>query len=83
MKPCGILRAHHLNLSRLASIPTQGPLPTDFIPDKSICERYAARTVETLKRAGVDRFGVRLNGAGDYPARLRDAEHRVEMLYYL
>jgi hypothetical protein len=28
------------------------------------------------------RFGVRVNHAGDYPARLRDARHRVELLYY-
>jgi hypothetical protein len=61
-----------------------GSLPSDFIPDKAICERYAAETVATLRKNGVDRFGIRLNGAGDYPPELRDAEakHRVEMLYF-
>jgi DNA processing protein len=68
--------------SRFASHP--GSLPSDFIPDRAICERYAAETVATLRKNGVDRFGVRLNGAGDYPPELRDAEakHRVEMLYF-
>ena len=28
------------------------------------------------------RFGVRVHGAGDYPERLRDAKHPVELLYY-
>jgi len=59
-----------------------GALPSDFVRDATICERYASQTLEVLKAAGIDRFGVRLNGAGDYPGRLRDAEHRVEMLYF-
>jgi DNA processing protein len=65
---------------RFASHP--GSLPSDFIPDKSVCERYAARTLEILKSAGVDQFGIRLNGAGDYPEKLRDAEFPIEMLYF-
>jgi DNA processing protein len=59
-----------------------GALPSDFVRDAAISETYAARTVELLRTAGIERFGVRLNGAADYPRRLRDAEHRVEMLYY-
>jgi DNA processing protein len=35
-----------------------------------------------LKAEGVNRFGVRVNHAGDYPPRLRDARHPVELLYY-
>jgi DNA processing protein len=66
--------------ARFAAHP--GSLPSDFFPDRSICERYASRTVEILKAAGVERFGIRLNGAGDYPVSLRDAENRVEMLYF-
>lgn len=59
-----------------------GALPSDFVSTAEICELYASRTMDILSRAGIGRFGVQLNGAGDYPARLRDAEHRVEMLYY-
>lgn len=65
---------------RFASQP--GALPSDFVRDEAIQESYATRALEILKNTGVDRFGIRLNGAGDYPARLRDAEHRVEMLYF-
>jgi DNA processing protein len=65
---------------RFASHP--GSLPSDFVPDRRICERYATAAVSLLKKAGVDRFGVRINGAGEYPASLRDADHPVEMLYY-
>ncbi|EGF93796.1 protein smf [Asticcacaulis biprosthecium C19] len=35
-----------------------------------------------LKGAGVHQFGVRINHAGDYPEKLRDARHPVELLYY-
>src|SRR3546814_14452309 len=35
-----------------------------------------------LKKAGVHQFGVRIHHAGDYPAKLRDARHPVELLYY-
>ena len=57
-------------------------LPSDFIPDKSICENYASQALAILKRKGVTRFGVRLNGAGEYPNRLRDAANPIEMLYF-
>jgi DNA processing protein len=35
-----------------------------------------------LKTEGINRFGVRVNHAGDYPMGLRDARHPVELLYY-
>jgi DNA processing protein len=38
--------------------------------------------LRTLKAQGVHHFGVRVNHAGDYPVRLRDARHPVELLYY-
>jgi DNA processing protein len=30
----------------------------------------------------VDRFGIRINHAGDYPEKLRHAKHPIELLYY-
>jgi DNA processing protein len=56
-------------------------LPSDFVSSKQADER-AAEVLHVLKGQGVHRFGVRVNHAGDYPARLRDARHPVELLYY-
>jgi DNA processing protein len=66
--------------NRFAAHP--GALPSDFIFDKTVCARYAEAAVEILAKAGIHRFGVRVNGAGEYPAKLREAEHPIEMLYF-
>jgi DNA processing protein len=57
-------------------------LPSDFVPDETVCESYANKAIEILEAAGVNRFGIRLHGAGEYPKRLRDAANPVEMLYF-
>jgi DNA processing protein len=59
-----------------------GSLPSDFVPDRERAYTYSERALSLLKKGGVSRFGLRINGAGDYPANLRDAEYPVEMLYY-
>lgn len=64
---------------RFASDPEA--LPSDFV-DPSHAKRAEKRVFEKLHKAGVQKFGVRLNKAGDYPERLRDAKYPVEMLYY-
>lgn len=56
-------------------------LPSDFVPAK-LAEQCAAEVMAKLKKAGVHQFGVRIHHAGDYPAKLRDARHPVELLYY-
>jgi len=56
-------------------------LPSDFVPPAR-SDECAAEVLRTLKGQGIHRFGVRVNHAGDYPARLRDARHPVELLYY-
>jgi DNA processing protein len=48
----------------------------------AIAEDFGKRAVSILNEAGVTRFGVRVNGAGEYPKKLRDADHPVELLYY-
>jgi len=58
-----------------------GAVPSDFVPERE-AERNAESTYEKLHAAEVDRFGVRVPGAAEYPARLRDARHPVELLYY-
>lgn len=64
---------------KFAADPTA--LPSDFVPPWR-ADECASEMMRLLKAAGVDRFGVRVNHAGDYPMRLRDAKHPVELLYY-
>ncbi|RVQ67865.1 DNA-processing protein DprA [Croceicoccus ponticola] len=56
-------------------------LPSDFVEPGAV-EAALKEAVAHLKNASVERFGVRIHHAGDYPAKLRDARHPVEMLYY-
>jgi DNA processing protein len=56
-------------------------LPSDFVPAQ-LAEECATEVMGKLKKAGVHQFGVRIHHAGDYPAKLRDARHPVELLYY-
>ncbi len=56
-------------------------LPSDFI-ERPKAEQYAAEVRKQLEKSGVHRFGVRIHHAGDYPAKLRDATHPIEFLYY-
>ncbi len=56
-------------------------LPSDFV-SRSAAEAAADEVFARLKKSGVHRFGVRINHAGDYPERLRDARHPIEVLYY-
>ena len=56
-------------------------VPSDFVEPRRAME-HADRASALLKRRGVCSFGVRIHGAGEYPARLRDARHPVELLYY-
>jgi DNA processing protein len=59
-----------------------GAVPSDFVTSESAITEHAERAQELLRRAGIDRFGVRVHGTGDYPERLRAAEHPVEVLYF-
>jgi DNA processing protein len=56
-------------------------LPSDFVTPAQ-AEQAAHKVFDILRKAGVHQFGVRLNKAGDYPAKLRDARYPVELLYY-
>jgi len=59
-----------------------GSLPSDLV-DEDAAQRAAEEVVGHLAKRGIKRFGVRINGMHDYPARLRDATEPVEMLYFL
>jgi DNA processing protein len=56
-------------------------LPSHFV-SASEADECATTVLQILKEAGVQRFGVRIHHAGDYPQRLRDAKHPIEFLYY-
>lgn len=56
-------------------------LPSDFVP-RAEAVSCANDVLKIFKDAGIDRFGIRINHAGDYPEKLRHAKHPVELLYY-
>ena len=64
---------------RFAEMP--GQLPSDLV-SAELAAKYAATVWRRFNEEGVVRFGVRVFGEADYPARLRDASHPVELLYF-
>ena len=58
-----------------------GALPSDFVLPE-VAENTARRAFERATRNGVTDFDVRVHGASEYPEKLRDAAHPVELLYY-
>lgn len=60
-----------------------GSLPSDFfVLDEGVPREYAERADSLFQKGGVKRYGIRLHGASEYPDKLRDAAHPVELLYY-
>ena len=58
-----------------------GSASSDFVSDAEI-EKYAHLALGAIQCAGIRHFGVRIYGTGDYPQKLRDAEHPVELVYF-
>lgn len=58
-----------------------GALPSDFVTQETI-EKYSVRLQEIFEKFHVGRFGIRVHGANEYPQKLRDARHPIEVLYY-
>ncbi len=56
-------------------------VPSDFVSPQKAHE-YADFVQMRFREADVTRFGVRIHGAGEYPQKLRDAAHPIELLYY-
>lgn len=56
-------------------------LPSDHV-EPSAARQMAQWVVEHIRTFAITSFGVRIHRAGEYPARLRDADHPVELLYY-
>lgn len=58
-----------------------GAVPSDFVGSEE-AEQYSRLALGTIRDAGIEHFGIRVHGAGEYPVKLRDAAHPVELLYY-
>jgi DNA processing protein len=59
----------------------QGAIPSDFV-SKADIEKYSRLALGAIRDAGIKHFGIRIHGAGEYPQKLRDADHPVELLYF-
>lgn len=58
-----------------------GSVPSDFVSGDE-AESNAEHVYKKLKDSQVTKFGVRVHGAAEYPEKLRDARHPIELLYY-
>lgn len=58
-----------------------GSVPSDFV-SAGLAQECALIVKRRFEEAGIERFGVRVHGAGEYPDKLRDAAHPIECLYY-
>jgi len=58
-----------------------GAVPSDFVSPAEALE-CGRKALAALREDGLLEFGVRVHGAGEYPQKLRDARHPIELLYY-
>ena len=58
-----------------------GSVPSDFV-NREAALACAAFVKKRFAEASISRFGVCVHGAGEYPRKLRDATHPIELLYY-
>jgi DNA processing protein len=58
-----------------------GARPSDLVPEGE-ARALGARVLAKLRERVDTRFDVRVHGEFDYPERLRDATHPVELLYF-
>src|SRR6185437_8450657 len=73
----------HTTLKSLARLfrAHPGAIPSDFVTGQD-AERYLQLALATIRQAGIKDFGIRVNGAGEHPRKLRDTAHPVELLYF-
>ena len=58
-----------------------GSVPSDFVPEGEAA-RNAESVYEKIMASSSTKFGIRVHGAAEYPAKLRDAKYPVELLYF-
>lgn len=77
-------RQPNTSTKRLAQLfeANPGQLPSELVAEDA-ADAAASEVVAQFAKRGIKRFGIRLHGMADYPARLRDAAEPIELLYYL
>jgi DNA processing protein len=58
-----------------------GARPSDLVPEND-ARAVAARVIAKVRERTLARFDVRLHGELEYPERLRDATHPIELMYF-
>jgi len=56
-------------------------IPSELVTENAI-DVALSQVREQFKRAEIQDYGIRIYGSEDYPRRLRDAVHPVQLLYY-
>jgi len=57
-------------------------VPSELVPEQTASETWKALLAH-LGEERLQRLGVQIHGAAEYPLRLRDASHPIELVYYL
>ena len=58
-----------------------GAIPSELVTETEI-NATLSRVLDQFERTNIHDYGIRVHGSEDYPERLRDAAHPVELLYY-
>ena len=74
---------HGASFKSIATKMQQNPdtLPSECV-NTTEALKAAHKVLEVFAKHGIKQFGVRIHRAGEYPLKLRDAAHPVELLYY-
>ncbi|WP_218971373.1 DNA-processing protein DprA [Xanthomonas hortorum] len=56
-------------------------VPSELVPPAIIRETWK-RLLEEVGQERIKSVGIRVHGAGEYPKKLREADHPIELLYY-
>ena len=72
-----------MSFKKLAQLFRDHPeaLPSELAESREAAE-MATQVLALLRDRGVERFGLRIHRAGEYPDKLRDARDPVELLYF-
>jgi DNA processing protein len=71
------------SFKKIADMFRQHPeaVPSDFVSEAD-AEQHSRLALGAIRDAGIRHFGIRVQGAGEYPPTLRDAQHPVALLYF-
>lgn len=58
-----------------------GAIPSDLV-DEGIASDARSRLMAEIGSDQIAKTGIRVHGAGEYPQKLRDADHPIQLLYY-